>query len=168
MRSCFFNTFKKVNKVNNKIVKSIENDATKDFLHVAADIAQMQFGAKELLKGIKSESNPLVRFDTSRAKESEMKQFQNWVKALDIDRQMILVSEAVDFLKTRAAKAIAPQLFELCFSRLIFHRTDIPNLTRVTGKDIAEQDAQYRLFIELCVTELAQIFALTDWAGAIQ
>lgn len=168
MRGCFFDAFKKVNKVNNKTVKSIESDAAKDFLHVAVDVVQLHTGVKALLEGIKSESNPLNRFDTTRASESSVKQFMDWVKVLDIDRQMILVSEAVDFLKTRAAKSIALQLFELSFSRLIFHRTDIPNLIKVTDKDIKEQDAQYRFFIELCVTELARILALTDWVEAIQ
>ena len=168
MRSCFFNAFKKANKLDNKTVKSLQSDMVKDFFHVAIDVAQFRIATTELLKGVKSEDNPLVRFDTSRASDSEMKQFVSWVKTLDIDMQLILVSEAVDFLKTRAAKAIALELFELSFSRLIFHRTDIPSFIKITDKNIEKQDAQYRFFIELCVTELAQIFALTDWAGAIQ
>lgn len=168
MRSCFFNAFKKVNKLDNKTVKSIETDAVKDFLHVAVDIVQFHVGAREVLKEIKSENNPLVRFDTTKATDSEMNQFASWVKALDIDMQVLLMTEAVDFLKTRAAKAIALELFELSFSRLIFHRTDIPSLIKITGGNIEEQNAQYRFFIELCVTKLAQIFALTDWAWAIQ
>jgi hypothetical protein len=168
MGSCFFTAFKKANKIDNKTVKSIESDAVKDFLHVAVDVAQFQSATRALLESIKSEKNPLSRFDTSRAKDTEMKQFVSWVMALDIDRQIILVSEAVDFLKTRAAKAIALQLFELSFYRLIFHRSDIPSLLKITDRDIEEQDIQYRRLIEFCVTELAQIFALTDWAGAIQ
>lgn len=168
IRGCFFNAFKKANKVNNKIVKSIESGAAEDFLHVASDVAQMELATKELLKEIKSDSSPLSRFDTSKASDKEMKQFANWIQSLNIDRQMILISEVNEFLKSRAAKAIALQLFELSFSRLIFHRTDIAHLIAVTDREIEEQNANYRFLIELCVTELAQILALTDWAGAIQ
>ncbi|ACC81168.1 hypothetical protein A6769_38675 [Nostoc punctiforme NIES-2108] len=167
MKGCFFDNFKKVNKINNKVAKSIEQDAAKDFYSTVSQLTKLAGGARILLEGIKSDKYPLNRFDTSRAKDEEVKQFVRWVQEVDIDRQMILLEEAIAFLKTRAARAIALQLLELCFSRLIFHRPGTIDLIKISGNSIAEEDSKYRELIERCVTELVQIFALTDWAGAV-
>ncbi|MBD2364495.1 hypothetical protein H6G36_25535 [Anabaena minutissima FACHB-250] len=168
MKGCFFTAFKKVNGLDNKLCKSIEKEVVKDFYDVISkDIERFCSGAKMLLEKFKAAANPLTYFDTSKANEEAKQNFLRWVKGVDIDMQMMLVDEAIAFLKTRAAKAIALELFELAFFRMIFRYKDGLDLVRIGEKTMEEESAKYTKMVQLCVNDFVEILSLTDWAGAI-
>ncbi|MDM9583090.1 hypothetical protein [Nostoc sp. GT001] len=171
MRGCFFNAFKKVNNCNNKAAKAVEKSTATDFLGLAVKFNPEIFkeASRMRLEEIKAEENPLNCVDASFVDEAATKSFLIWLNKLDIDMQTIFVGEAISFLKTNACKAIALQLFELAFHRLALHNKNISNLidvSKVFSKN--QEDEQYTKFIHLCVNELIEIFALTDWVGAIK
>jgi hypothetical protein len=49
---------------------------------------------------------------------------------------------------------------------MIFRKENIKLLE--IGNSVAEDDQKYRRMIQFCITDLAEIFALTDWAGAVK
>ncbi|PHK46895.1 hypothetical protein VF13_07840, partial [Nostoc linckia z16] len=170
MKGCFFNSFKKINTCNNKAAKAVENVTVVDFLGLAVNFNPEIFSeaSRMRLQEIKAEENPLECVDASFAKEEDIKSFLSWLKQLDVDMQVMFVKEAISFLKTRACKAIALQLFELAFYRLTLHNKNIftlIDLSKVFSKN--QENEQYTKFIHLCVNELIEIFTLTNWAGAV-
>ncbi|PHJ59603.1 hypothetical protein VF14_09030 [Nostoc linckia z18] len=166
MRGCFFSAFKLANNLDNKTTKKIEKEVAESFWGIASDLKTFQSGARMLLENLKGAGNPLVHFDTSRADESTKQNFLHWINRIDIEMQMTLVSEAIDFLKTRAAKAIALEIFELAFFRMIYRKDNL-KLLKIGKPTIEEESKQYSKMIGLCIVDLVEIFALTDWAGAM-
>lgn len=169
MKGCFFTAFKKVNGLDNKLCKGIEKEVVKDFYDVVSteDTTKFYDHAKALLEKFKAAADPLTYFDTSRANDEAKLGFLRWVRGIDTDMQMTLVVEAIAFLKTRAAKAIALELFELAFFRMIFRYEDGATLLKIGEKAMEEENIRYTKMIQLCVTDLIEIFVLTDWAGEI-
>ncbi|MBH8566738.1 hypothetical protein I8748_32080 [Nostoc sp. CENA67] len=168
MRGCFFRVFKQINKLDNKTTKKAEKQVIDSFWDVVYDLATFQGGARMILENLKSEENPLSRFDVSMASQEVQHKFLDWLKTVDTDIQIMLVSEAIAFLKTRAARAIAAEIFELAFYRMIFRKDNLKLLQVGDKPTMEEEDEQYRRMIHLMIVDLTEIFALTDWVGAIQ
>lgn len=63
---------------------------------------------------------------------------------------------------------IATEIFELAFYRMIFRKDNLKLLKVGDKPTMEEENEQYKRMIHLMIVDLTEIFALTDWAGAIQ
>ncbi|BAZ39401.1 hypothetical protein NIES4101_53540 [Calothrix sp. NIES-4101] len=176
-KSSFFTLFRRTNQhlpdINNKGIKAVQKEVASDLIELLnkADRASILEVARSHLVKLQTHENPLSLMDLGDITDTteELKDnFLDWTRSFDIEMQLSLVAEVVDFFKTKAIAQIKEEIFELIFARVavtIGPEKMTPLLKVSTGESEQEQQQKYYQLRSLLVGELVFLIAITDWSS---